>query len=238
MPSNIWNATPRGFATGSQSRSQSFGNGTTQSPQRADATRAAFDSVAASARADTTGQRPPFAARRMTAPTRAGRPPGGFGSLMSSQAIIDDDLDEIDEHEGGTAPVGVPRAFNATAPAFNPLVSPTGTGVSHMRRQSLGVQQAARTETPTQYSVPVAPLVPVSRANSSFSQFPVFQETRYVTPQEHEEYRLARRESIEGKTPRSPVRKSFWDDTLFYCSRLIFVSRCLTLSYSLDGHQH
>jgi len=125
---------------------------------------------------------------------------------MSSQAIIDDDLDEMEAREGRLEPIGVPRAFNATAPAFNPLVSPTGTGVSHMRRQSLGVQQAARTETPTRYSVPVAPLVPVKRANSSFSQLPVFQQTRYVTPQEHEEYQLARRESGRH-TSRSPVRE-------------------------------
>ena len=49
---------------------------------------------------------------------------------MSSQAIIDDDLDEMEAREGRLEPIGVPRAFNATAPAFNPLVSPTGTGVS------------------------------------------------------------------------------------------------------------
>ena len=235
MPTNIWNATPRAFTTGSQSRSQSFGNDTPHSPQSADATRAAFDSVAGSARADATSHGPPIAVRRMTAPTRAGRPPGGYGSLMSSQAIFDDDLDEIEAREGRTEPIGVPRAFNATAPAFNPLVSPTGTGVSHMRRQSLGVQQAARTETPTRYSVPVAPLVPVSRANSSFSQLPVFQQTRYVTPQEHEEYQLARRES-EGHPSRSPVRKSSRNqDNLQFMTNLR--TRCLTLSFSLNGHQ-
>ena len=64
---------------------------TEHSQQSVEATRAGFNSVATSARANTASYVPPIAIRRMTAPTGARRPPGSFGSLMGPRAIIDDD---------------------------------------------------------------------------------------------------------------------------------------------------